>query len=97
MTERIGELAVAIAPELIGKRKAHRRARRQRLFPDGVGIGHLEVEDDPAGGGEALPPISGKSSCSSSVPPLIARWACISRSPPFSGDRATSVAPNARA
>ena len=48
VTERIGELAVPVAPEHVGRRLAHLRAGRYRLGEHclGVGVGDVEGKHD---------------------------------------------------
>src|SRR5713101_6020305 len=45
-TERILHMAVAVAPELIGKGKGDRASGCDRLLKAGVGIRHVEAEND---------------------------------------------------
>ncbi len=46
MTERIGDLAVAIAPELIGQRHGYDGARLDRPIEHSVDIFRVQVQND---------------------------------------------------
>ena len=46
MTERVFQLAIAIAPEHVVQRHRDFRARAHRLFEDGVRVLDIEMDDD---------------------------------------------------
>src|SRR5205085_210247 len=46
MPERVHELAVALAPDLVGERLADDRAGLDRTVPGGVDVADLQVQDD---------------------------------------------------
>ena len=97
MAERIGDHAVAVAPELIRHFHQHRRARRDGAIEHGVDVAHVEMQrhrHPPSVAGDFIGPCPNSSTTKKRESPRSSSE-CMMRVPSGAVLRNSSLAPSA--